>query len=37
MRVYVSMDLEGMPFIVSSKHLSVGKPLYEEAKKLLPK
>ena len=34
MRVYVSIDLEGMPFIVSGKHLSVGKPLYEEARKI---
>ncbi|RLE66796.1 MAG: peptide transporter [Thermoprotei archaeon] len=34
MRAYISVDLEGMPFIVSVDHLSVGKPLYEEARKI---
>jgi len=34
MQAYISVDLEGMPFIVSVDHLSVGKPLYEEARKI---
>ncbi len=34
MRAYISVDLEGMPFIVSVDHLSVGKPLYEEARRI---
>ncbi|HDJ89593.1 MAG TPA: peptide transporter, partial [Thermoprotei archaeon] len=34
MRAYISVDLEGMPFIVSVEHLSVGKALYEEARKI---
>ena len=34
MRAYISVDLEGMPFIVSVEHLSVGKALYEEARRI---
>lgn len=34
MKAFISIDLEGMPYIVSPSHLSVGKPLYGEARKI---
>ena len=34
MRAFVSVDLEGMPYIVSVHHLTVGKALYSEARKI---
>jgi len=34
MRAYVSVDLEGMPYVVSPLHLEPGKPLFEEARKI---
>lgn len=34
MKAYVSVDLEGMPYVVSPLHLEPGKPLFEEARKV---
>lgn len=34
MRAYISVDLEGMPYIVSSEHLGVKGALYGEARKI---
>lgn len=34
MRAFVSVDLEGMPHVASPAHLSLGKPLYAEARKI---
>lgn len=33
MKAYISVDMEGMPFIVSRDHLSPGRPLFEEARR----
>ena len=37
MRAYLSVDLEGLPFVVSPLHLMPGKPLYDEARRILTK
>ncbi len=37
MRAYVSVDLEGMPYVVSSEHLSVRGALYSEARRVATK
>jgi D-amino peptidase len=37
MRAYVSVDLEGMPFIASVEHLYTRGPLYSEARKIMTK
>jgi len=37
MRAFVSVDMEGMPFIVSPEHLSVRRKLFEEARKIATK
>ncbi|MEM0460210.1 MAG: M55 family metallopeptidase [Thermofilaceae archaeon] len=34
MKAYVSVDMEGMPFIVSRDHLSPGRPLFDEARRI---
>ncbi|MEZ0289825.1 MAG: M55 family metallopeptidase, partial [Sulfolobales archaeon] len=34
MKAYVSVDLEGMPFIVSGEHLFVKGSLYNEARRI---
>ena len=34
MRAYVSVDMEGMPFVVSEDHLAPGRPLFEEARRV---
>lgn len=34
MKAYVSVDIEGMPFVVSRDHLSLGRPLFEEARRV---
>ena len=37
MRAYVSVDLEGMPFIASIEHLYTRGPLYSEARRIMTK
>ncbi|MEM1508455.1 MAG: M55 family metallopeptidase [Thermofilaceae archaeon] len=34
MKAYISVDVEGMPFIVSRDHLSPGRPLFEESRRI---
>lgn len=34
MKAYISVDIEGMPFIVSKDHLSPGRPLFEETRRI---
>jgi len=34
LKAFVSVDLEGMPHVASPAHLSLGKPLYAEARKI---
>jgi D-amino peptidase len=35
MKAYISVDMEGMPYIVSSEHLGLKGLLYEEARKIM--
>ncbi len=37
LKAFISVDLEGMPHIVSSSHLSLGGSLYNEARKIATK
>lgn len=37
MKAFISVDLEGMPYIVIPGHLNLKGPLYDEARKLPPK
>lgn len=37
MKAHVSVDLEGMPYIVSRGHLNLKAPLYDEARKIATK
>jgi len=35
MKAFISVDMEGMPYIVSPEHLSLKKALYNEARKIM--
>ena len=35
MRAFISVDMEGMPFIVSPEHLNVKKAMYSEARRIM--
>ncbi|MCS7364781.1 MAG: M55 family metallopeptidase [archaeon GB-1867-035] len=37
MKAFISVDLEGMPYVVSAGHLGPRSPLYEEARKIATK
>lgn len=34
MKAYISVDMEGMPLLVSRDHLSLGRPLFDEARRI---